>query len=79
MDGGFIPELGEALPFVLPAGQYVHVVTTRRHSLGQAVAELGCTVDMGRVGIRRYQNGEGFVGVGNGHDGELLMVTVRTA
>ncbi len=65
---GFVTELGVALARVRTAGQHMHVVPTCSHPLGQAVAELGGTVDVRRVGIRGNQNSEGgLVGVGNGH------------
>jgi len=67
VDRGFVAELRVALALVLPAGQHVYVVSSCRHSLGQAVAELGGAVDVRWIGVCRDQDGEGFAGVGNGH------------
>lgn len=67
VDGCLVTELGVALARVRTASQHVHVVSARRHPLGRAVAELRSTVYVRRVGVRRDQDGKGFVGVGNGH------------
>ena len=67
MDGAFVAELGVALALARAARQDVDIVSAGRHPLGQAVAELGGAVDVGRVGVSGNQDGQRGLVVGHGH------------